>query len=44
MAEKRIHNPDKSSSADVRVGFQGHMTEMATIPIYGGKNPDYIVQ
>ena len=40
MAEKRIHNPDKSSSADV--GFQGHMTKMATIPIYG-KNPNYFV-
>ena len=42
MAEKRIHNPDKSSSANVgRVSnFQGHMTKMATIPIYG-KNPNY---
>ena len=41
MADKWIHNPDKSCSADVS-RVSGHMTKMVTIPIYG-KKPNYLL-
>ena len=42
MADKRIHNPDKSYSADVSRVSRSHDQD-GTIPIYG-KNPNYVVQ
>ena len=39
MADKSIHCPDRCKYL---VGFEGHMTKMATIPIYGKKN-NYIL-
>ena len=43
MAEKRIHNPDKSSSADVSRVSRSHDQDGHHTLIYG-KNPNYFVQ